>query len=189
MDSGRPGSICRSNMTRMSIRGDRHHVRETRTRGSIIAVDVHISKLTFHSSHLACLQTPTWNRPRLDRSSRFILAHPKTRRACPSPRALRKASITPLTPPIMAVNTIPPAPIQPPQSTWTFTQGFILGQASFLLIVLLFIRYVVFSPAESPDDEGYKQRRAEKAKVRQSLSLRRPPRARVVCSSLSFPAY
>ena len=67
--------------------------------------------------------------------------------------------------PIMAVSTLPPAPIQPTQSSWTFTQGFILGQASFLLIVLLFIRYVVFSPAETPDDEGYKQRRAEKAKV------------------------
>jgi maintenance of morphology protein 1 len=67
----------------------------------------------------------------------------------------------------MSINTLPLAPPAPQQSTWTFTQGFILGQASFLLIVLLFIRYVVFSPAETPDDEEYKQRRAEKAKVSQ----------------------
>ena len=50
-------------------------------------------------------------------------------------------------------------------SSWTFTQGFLLGQASFLLLVLLFIRYVVFSPAEPIDDESWKQRRAERIKV------------------------
>lgn len=65
--------------------------------------------------------------------------------------------------------TSTPALISPPQTTtssWTFTQGFILGQASFLLIVLLFIRYVVFSPAEPIDEQGWKERRAQREKVR-----------------------
>ena len=53
----------------------------------------------------------------------------------------------------------------PSTATWTFTQGFLLGQASFLVIALLFIRYVVFSPAEPPSDESWKKRRAERAKV------------------------
>jgi len=62
-----------------------------------------------------------------------------------------------------SLQTIPPP--SPPTSSWTFTQGFILGQASFLLIVLLFIRYVVFSPADAPNEEEWKQRRQERAKV------------------------
>ncbi len=47
----------------------------------------------------------------------------------------------------------------------TFTQGFILGQASFLLIVLLFMRYVVFSPADKGDEEGWRRKRSEREKV------------------------
>lgn len=53
-------------------------------------------------------------------------------------------------------------------STWTFTQGFILGQASFLLIVLVFVRYVVFQAAEELDEAGHKKRRLEKANVRKT---------------------
>lgn len=52
----------------------------------------------------------------------------------------------------------------------TFTEGFILGQASFLIILLLFIRYVVFSPSEQIDHEGWRKRRAERADVRIALS-------------------
>lgn len=47
----------------------------------------------------------------------------------------------------------------------TFTQGFILGQASFLVIVLLFMRYVVFSPADKGDEEGWRRKRSEREKV------------------------
>lgn len=53
----------------------------------------------------------------------------------------------------------------PAGSPWTFTQGLILGQASFLLLVLLFMRYVVFSPSEASDPDGWKKRREERAKV------------------------
>ncbi|RSH94395.1 ERMES complex subunit mmm1 [Saitozyma podzolica] len=49
-------------------------------------------------------------------------------------------------------------------STWTFTQGLILGQASFLLLCLLFIRYVVFSPSEPVDADSWRRRREERAK-------------------------
>jgi maintenance of morphology protein 1 len=53
----------------------------------------------------------------------------------------------------------------PTSSPWTFTQGLLLGQASFLVLVLLFVRYVVFSPSEAMDSEGWKKKRAEKSKV------------------------
>ncbi|WVN90415.1 uncharacterized protein L203_105651 [Cryptococcus depauperatus CBS 7841] len=46
---------------------------------------------------------------------------------------------------------------------WTFTQGFILGQASFLIILLLFIRYIVFSSNEASNREDWRKRRAERA--------------------------
>lgn len=52
----------------------------------------------------------------------------------------------------------------------TFTEGFVLGQASFLIILLLFIRYVVFSPSEQIDHEGWRKRRAERADVRMASS-------------------
>lgn len=48
---------------------------------------------------------------------------------------------------------------------WTFTQGLILGQASFLLLTLVFIRYVVFSPANKRDGEDWRKRRDERVKV------------------------
>ena len=48
----------------------------------------------------------------------------------------------------------------------TFTQGFLLGQISFLVIILVFMRYVVFSPADKGDSEGYKRRREDREKVR-----------------------
>lgn len=48
---------------------------------------------------------------------------------------------------------------------WTFTQGLILGQASFLLLILVFIRYVVFSPADKRDGEDWRKRRDERIKV------------------------
>lgn len=50
-------------------------------------------------------------------------------------------------------------------STWTFTQGLILGQASFLFLCLLFIRYVVFSPSEPVDADSWRRKREERAKV------------------------
>jgi len=56
--------------------------------------------------------------------------------------------------------------ITPP--SLTFTQGFILGQLSFLAIVLLFVRYVVFSPSSPQDTESWQQRRKERHKVRHS---------------------
>lgn len=51
-------------------------------------------------------------------------------------------------------SSLPPAlndtPLPPliSASTWTFTQGFVLGQASFLILVGVFIKYVVFENAE-----------------------------------------
>ncbi|WVQ62986.1 uncharacterized protein L199_001135 [Kwoniella botswanensis] len=79
---------------------------------------------------------------------------------------------------------LPPSlsPIPPPTSSWTFTQGFILGQASFLIIVLLFVRYVVFSPSEEIDAEGWKRRRAEKAKkaLLSTTSVPPPPPAQLL---------
>jgi maintenance of morphology protein 1 len=50
-------------------------------------------------------------------------------------------------------------------TAWTFTQGFLVGQACFIILCLLFVRYVVFSPAEADDGEAWRQRRAERAKV------------------------
>ncbi|KAK8861316.1 hypothetical protein IAR55_002135 [Kwoniella newhampshirensis] len=78
----------------------------------------------------------------------------------------------------MSVPTLaPPPPTPPPSSPWTFTQGLILGQASFLVIVLLFVRYVVFSPSEETNAEGWKRRRAERAKrtVLSTTSVPPPP--------------
>ncbi|EIW69132.1 hypothetical protein TREMEDRAFT_71793 [Tremella mesenterica DSM 1558] len=46
---------------------------------------------------------------------------------------------------------------------WTFTQGLLVGQASFLFLCVLFIRYVVFSPSEE-DEEGWKAKRAAQIK-------------------------
>ncbi|WRT65446.1 uncharacterized protein IL334_002389 [Kwoniella shivajii] len=78
--------------------------------------------------------------------------------------------------------TLAPAPAPPPTSSWTFTQGFISGQASFLIIVLLFVRYVVFSPSEESDTEGWRKRRAEKAKkaLLSTTSVPPPPPAQLL---------
>lgn len=46
-------------------------------------------------------------------------------------------------------------------SRWSFTQGFLVGQATFLVLCGLFIKYVVFEDAERS-----RQRTAERAKVR-----------------------
>lgn len=51
------------------------------------------------------------------------------------------------------------APIQPVPSSWTFTQGLLLGQASFVALVLLFIRYVVFQTVDEPDEAAWRLRR------------------------------
>ncbi|ORX36397.1 hypothetical protein BD324DRAFT_628699 [Kockovaella imperatae] len=74
------------------------------------------------------------------------------------------------------------------QSTWTFTQGFILGQASFLLIILLFIRYVVFSPAEAGDNESWKKRLAAERLKRSKLSTTGvpPPPTRQILSKTNY---
>ncbi|WVF66802.1 hypothetical protein IAT40_001544 [Kwoniella sp. CBS 6097] len=81
-------------------------------------------------------------------------------------------------PPALA---LPPAPVVP-TSNWTFTQGFIMGQASFLVIVLLFVRYVVFSPSEALDGEEWKARRAEKAKkaLLSTTSVPPPPPSKLL---------
>jgi hypothetical protein len=55
--------------------------------------------------------------------------------------------------------------LEAPSSSWTFTQGLILGQASFLVLTLIFVRYVVFSPANKRDGEDWKKRRDERVKV------------------------
>ncbi|KIR71501.1 mitochondrial outer membrane protein [Cryptococcus deuterogattii CA1014] len=65
----------------------------------------------------------------------------------------------------------------------TFTEGFVLGQASFLIILLLFIRYVVFSPSEQIDHEGWRKRRAERADL---LSSHTPPPLSVLLSKTSY---
>jgi len=62
-------------------------------------------------------------------------------------------------------------PTPAPHSGWTFTQGLLLGQASFVILCLIFIRYVVFQPAEDVDQEEWQRRRDEKRKVR---SLEKP---------------
>lgn len=62
----------------------------------------------------------------------------------------------------MSKLTVDPAPVH---SQWTFTQGLILGQASFMLLILVFIRYVVFSPADKRDGEDWRKRRDERVKV------------------------
>ncbi|KAL1410206.1 ERMES complex subunit mmm1 [Vanrija albida] len=55
-------------------------------------------------------------------------------------------------------------PMHPAPAAWTFTQGFLVGQAVFLAFALLFIRYVLFSPLEAQDTEGWRKRRDERAK-------------------------
>jgi len=64
--------------------------------------------------------------------------------------------------------TISPIPVQP---GWTFTQGLLLGQASFVVLCLVFIRYVVFQPAEDVDQDEWQRRRDEKRKVCLSSSF------------------
>ncbi|KAL7419811.1 ERMES complex subunit mmm1 [Cryptotrichosporon argae] len=59
-------------------------------------------------------------------------------------------------------------------SQWTFTQGLIVGQAAFLVLCLLFIRYVVFSPSEKEDNEAWRERREERAKM-STTSVPPPP--------------
>lgn len=53
----------------------------------------------------------------------------------------------------------------PPPQGWTFTQGLLFGQASFVVLCLLFVRYVVFQPAEDIDPDEWKRRRDERRKV------------------------
>lgn len=60
------------------------------------------------------------------------------------------------------IPTLAPPPVQ---SGWTFTQGLLLGQASFVVLCLMFIRYVVFQPAEDVDQEEWQRRRDERRKV------------------------
>lgn len=50
-------------------------------------------------------------------------------------------------------------------SVWTFTQGLLVGQGIFLLLCLLFIRYVVFSSPSIEDNEARLRRRKERAEV------------------------
>ncbi|CAK9786726.1 hypothetical protein CC85DRAFT_248302 [Cutaneotrichosporon oleaginosum] len=52
----------------------------------------------------------------------------------------------------------------PSPAAWTFTQGFLFGQATVILLGLLFVRYVVFSPADALDPVAWRQRREERAK-------------------------
>ncbi|WWC68997.1 uncharacterized protein I206_102933 [Kwoniella pini CBS 10737] len=84
----------------------------------------------------------------------------------------------------MSSTPLPPslAPAPPSTSSWTFTQGFILGQASFLVIILLFVRYVVFSPSEELDTEDWRQKRAKKAKkaLLSTTSVPPPPPAQLL---------
>lgn len=58
-----------------------------------------------------------------------------------------------------------PVAIAPAPSGWTFTQGLLLGQASFVVLCLLFVRYVVFQPAEDIDQDEWQRRRDERRKV------------------------
>lgn len=51
-------------------------------------------------------------------------------------------------------------------SRWSFTQGFLVGQATFLVLCGLFIKYVVFEDAERS-----RQRTADRAKVRRCTLL------------------
>lgn len=53
-------------------------------------------------------------------------------------------------------------------SRWSFTQGFLVGQATFLVLCGLFIKYVVFEDAERS-----RQRSAERVKVGTLSSLNR----------------
>lgn len=55
-------------------------------------------------------------------------------------------------------------------STWTFTQGFLLGQASFLILCGVFIRYVVFEDAEKS-----RARRLEREKKAVMSTTNVPP--------------
>lgn len=64
------------------------------------------------------------------------------------------------------MNVIIPPQVAP--TAWTFTQGFLVGQVCFIVLCLLFVRYVVFSPAEQDDGEAWRRRRAERAKVSHS---------------------
>ncbi|TXT11048.1 hypothetical protein VHUM_01799 [Vanrija humicola] len=54
--------------------------------------------------------------------------------------------------------------MHPAPAAWTFTQGFLVGQAVFLALALLFIRYVIFSPLEAQDTDGWRKRRDERSK-------------------------
>ena len=72
-------------------------------------------------------------------------------------------------------------------STLTFTQGLIVGQASFLILCLLFIRYVVFSPSEELDGDSWKRKRDERLKVSNSLQSYPPSTFLHTVSRLTLP--
>lgn len=56
----------------------------------------------------------------------------------------------------------------PGPAAWTFAQSFLFGQITVIVLGLLFVRYVVFSPADSVDPVAWRQRREEREKVRLS---------------------
>lgn len=64
---------------------------------------------------------------------------------------------------VNSVSTLDPTPA--PVQGWTFTQGLLFGQASFVVLCLLFVRYVVFQPAEDIDQEEWARRRDERRRV------------------------
>lgn len=83
----------------------------------------------------------------------------------PSPTAINTSSASAL--PLAQLTR---APSNAYSSTWTFTQGFLLGQASFLILCGVFIRYVVFEDAEKS-----RARRLEREKKAVMSTTNVPP--------------
>jgi hypothetical protein len=74
------------------------------------------------------------------KASTTLVVVPSTTDAAPSIATVSAPSSHPLYQPYIS------------RSTWTFTQGFVLGQVVFILLLGVFIKYVVFDQGDKDKD-------------------------------------
>lgn len=58
---------------------------------------------------------------------------------------------------------------------WTFTQGFLAGQATVVVLALLFVRYVVFSASDTADAAAWRARRKAAKELAELSTTPVPP--------------
>ncbi|TGZ84401.1 hypothetical protein EX30DRAFT_316332 [Ascodesmis nigricans] len=63
----------------------------------------------------------------------------------------------------------------PPTSNWSFTQGFVLGQVSVCLVIIIFIRFFIFGPSPPPSRPSRPTKPPHLKKKQSSLLRSTPP--------------